>query len=131
MVAFYELQLIILIGFCISALLLERYISRLSRAGNASTSDGGLGLGKSNASQVAKLTRQYLIVYAIVMCKNAYLIDLSFRLMDRNRRRLVTRSIRILAVQRSVCFRGTHSRYTFRDRIHIRRSSSTVCGCMG
>ncbi|KAH9939939.1 hypothetical protein B0H21DRAFT_586566 [Amylocystis lapponica] len=69
MLSFYELQLIYLVAFCLLFLLVERHISRRKKEvvtlqnGElaAPVPSGGTG------SVLAKLTRQYLTVYGIVM----------------------------------------------------------------
>lgn len=68
MAGFYELQLMLLTGFCIFSLLAERYVSRSKRPLTGRTPDDHLESGKvGSASAVAQLARQYLTVYAIVM----------------------------------------------------------------
>lgn len=72
MVAFYELQLILLISSCLVFLLLEHHASSRKRAAAATARDyhadrleNGRSIVPVNA--LAQLTRQYLLVYAIVM----------------------------------------------------------------
>ena len=67
MIEFYESQLIVLTAFCLLTLAVERYLSRSNRrklsqglSGDETGSLKGRGL-------LAALTRQYLVVYAIVM----------------------------------------------------------------
>lgn len=70
--AFYELQLILLVSSCLVFLLLERLASSRKRAAAASAKDyhadrlenGGNAIP---VNALAKLTQQYLLVYAIVM----------------------------------------------------------------
>ncbi|KAG2156927.1 uncharacterized protein EDB93DRAFT_1221426 [Suillus bovinus] len=70
MVGFYELQLILLVFLCLIFLLLERHISRRKelKEKDLHTAER-LENGEPTASHsfLATLTRQYLIVYAIVM----------------------------------------------------------------
>ncbi|TFK48921.1 DUF791-domain-containing protein [Heliocybe sulcata] len=61
MAPYYELQLTILTVFCVISLLLERHVSNKTKENQA-----GSGHGATSAA-VAALTKQYLIVYAIVM----------------------------------------------------------------
>lgn len=70
MVGFYELQLILLVSLCLIFLLLERHVSRRKELKEKDLhSAERLENGEPTASHnsVAALTRQYLIVYAIVM----------------------------------------------------------------
>jgi hypothetical protein len=74
MTQFYELQLILLTGFCISSLLLERYASKQKHSltpkenRDSSVENGqGHNVSTSNPGGLATLTRKYLVVYAIVM----------------------------------------------------------------
>ncbi|KAH7887149.1 hypothetical protein F5I97DRAFT_1109915 [Phlebopus sp. FC_14] len=70
MFAFYELQLILLVSSCLSFLLLDHHVSSRKRAAAAKDrhadrlEDGG---STTPANAVVTLTRQYLVVYAIVM----------------------------------------------------------------
>ncbi|EJC97636.1 DUF791-domain-containing protein [Fomitiporia mediterranea MF3/22] len=79
--SFYETQLAVLAAFCILAVLFERrqaakknekpggHAKSLSQAANAAengTTNGSLGWKRS--SSASALSRQYLIVYGIVMC---------------------------------------------------------------
>jgi hypothetical protein len=70
MVGFYELQLIVLVSLCLIFILLERHVSRRkeSKEKDLHTAER-LENGEPTASHnsLATLTRQYLIVYAIVM----------------------------------------------------------------
>lgn len=69
-VTFYELQLILLVSSCLVFLLLERYASSRKRAAAAKDYHADhLENGGSTVpvSALAKLTKQYLLVYAIVM----------------------------------------------------------------
>ncbi|KZT24851.1 DUF791-domain-containing protein [Neolentinus lepideus HHB14362 ss-1] len=59
MVLYYELQLTILTVFCVISLLLERYVSN-----KRTQAESGHG---ATSAAVAALTKQYIIVYAIVM----------------------------------------------------------------
>lgn len=69
MAQFYELQLILLAGFCAVALLLEQYVSRQKRsAANADHLENGGPAQVSNHGGLSTLTRKYLVVYGIVMC---------------------------------------------------------------
>lgn len=61
MAPYYELQLTILTAFCVISLLLERYVSNRRKEHQT---DAGHG---ATSAAVAALTKQYLIVYAIVM----------------------------------------------------------------
>ena len=79
MTQFYELQLILLTGFCISSLLLERYASKQKHSllpkqsrdpdrlenGHSHTRSASM----SGHGALAALSRKYLVVYAIVMGK--------------------------------------------------------------
>ncbi|KAG0699543.1 hypothetical protein DFH29DRAFT_936099 [Suillus ampliporus] len=69
MVGFYELQLILLISLCLIFLFLERHVSRRKEKEKdlhtAERLENGEGAVSHNS--LATLTRQYLIVYAIVM----------------------------------------------------------------
>lgn len=72
MVAFYELQLILLVSSCLVFLLLERHTSIRKRAAAAIAKDFHADSLENGGSTVpvnalAKLTQQYLLVYAIVM----------------------------------------------------------------
>ncbi|KAF9225648.1 DUF791-domain-containing protein [Gyrodon lividus] len=69
MVAFYELQLILLATSCLVFLLLERHASSRKRAAAAKDYPADrLENGGSNVpANATALTRQYLVVYAIVM----------------------------------------------------------------
>lgn len=72
MVAFYELQLILLVTSCLVFLLLERHASSRKRAAAASGRDYHADRLENGGNTVpvnalTKLTRQYLLVYAIVM----------------------------------------------------------------
>ncbi|KAG1763695.1 hypothetical protein EDD22DRAFT_1042779 [Suillus occidentalis] len=70
MVGFYELQLILLVSLCLIFLLLERHVSRRKESKEKDLhSAERLENGEPTASHnsLATLTRQYLIVYAIVM----------------------------------------------------------------
>lgn len=72
MVAFYELQLILLVSSCLVFLVLERHASSRKRAAAATAKDyhaDRLENGGCTApvNALAKLSRQYLLVYAIVM----------------------------------------------------------------
>ncbi|KDQ58380.1 hypothetical protein JAAARDRAFT_154822 [Jaapia argillacea MUCL 33604] len=68
---FYELQLILLTSFCVVSLLLERHVSNKKQARakehHIENGNGHVGGASGAASAIATLTRQYLIVYAIVM----------------------------------------------------------------
>lgn len=73
---FYELQLILLTGFCIFSLLLERHASKqkrsLTKAAEARSDPERLENGHGRTASIpgggrAMLTKKYLIVYAIVM----------------------------------------------------------------
>lgn len=63
MPTFYELQLIIFVGVCAIWLLID---NRLSKSRSPRESISGAG------QAVWRLTRQYLIVYAIVMGESYY-----------------------------------------------------------
>ncbi|KAH7928573.1 DUF791-domain-containing protein [Leucogyrophana mollusca] len=68
MVAFYELQLIILVSSCFVFLFLERHVSRKRAAAKEHHPVERLENGNvPPLSSLATLTRQYLVVYAIVM----------------------------------------------------------------
>ncbi|KAF8434738.1 hypothetical protein L210DRAFT_3410085 [Boletus edulis BED1] len=72
MTSFYELQLILLVSSCLVFLLLERYAASRKRAAATSAKDSHADRLENGGSIVpvnalAKLTRQYLLVYAIVM----------------------------------------------------------------
>lgn len=70
MVAFYELQLILLVISCLVFLLLEHHASSRKRAATAKDYHADrLENGRSTVpvNALAQLTRQYLLVYAIVM----------------------------------------------------------------
>ncbi|EIW78301.1 DUF791-domain-containing protein [Coniophora puteana RWD-64-598 SS2] len=70
MADFYELQLILLVISCIAFLLFERYVSRKKqqlRKDNYPAERLENGGNTTPYSALAKLTRQYLVVYAIVM----------------------------------------------------------------
>ena len=72
MVVFYELQLILLVSSCLVFLLLEHHASSRKRAAAASAKDyhaDRLETGGNTipVNALASLTRQYLLVYAIVM----------------------------------------------------------------
>ncbi|KAJ7104382.1 hypothetical protein B0H15DRAFT_809794 [Mycena belliarum] len=68
---YYELQLLYLSIGCVLAFIVDRVVSRSRRRLSAKDSredraEGGLG-GSGSAATLAALTRQYLVVYAIVM----------------------------------------------------------------
>jgi hypothetical protein len=77
---FYELQLILLTGFCIFALFIERYASKQkhslaprelrdpARLENGHTHNNSASI--SGQGGLATLTRKYLVVYVIVMGKS-------------------------------------------------------------
>jgi hypothetical protein len=70
MIEFYELQLILLTLFCIFSLLLERLFSNRKQQLTKETPEDRLENGKhwhGATNSLAALTRQYLVVYAIVM----------------------------------------------------------------
>ncbi|KAF8840579.1 DUF791-domain-containing protein [Paxillus ammoniavirescens] len=72
MVAFYELQLLLLVTSCLVFLLLERHASSRKRIAAAGAKDYPADRLENGGSTVpenalATLTRQYLVVYAIVM----------------------------------------------------------------
>ncbi|KAF9234451.1 hypothetical protein BU15DRAFT_89981 [Melanogaster broomeanus] len=72
MVTFYELQLVLLVTSCLVFLLLERHASSRKRAAAAETKEYHIDRLENGGSTVpvnalATLTRQYLVVYAIVM----------------------------------------------------------------
>ena len=71
---FYESQLFVLTAYCICSLLLERHISARKRAtsisGGVPQEEGrgpGWKMSNSETSGYPKLSRSYLLVYAIVM----------------------------------------------------------------
>lgn len=67
---FYQSQLCLLSVVCLVALLLERYASsgrKASPKGREDLEDGLAASPSTNPNTLAVLTRQYLIVYAIVM----------------------------------------------------------------
>jgi hypothetical protein len=73
MLSFYEHQLIFLTGFCILSLLLERRFSNQNHPSSKETSESHLENGRHGPSNsMASLTRQYLVVYAIVMGQYMY-----------------------------------------------------------
>jgi hypothetical protein len=84
MFQFYELQLILLTGFCIFSLLLERYASKQKRslAPKGSHDPDRLENGHGHTRSIsisghgglATLTRKYLAVYAIVMGEIRYIL---------------------------------------------------------
>jgi MFS transporter, MFS domain-containing protein family, molybdate-anion transporter len=66
MVQFYELNLVLLVAFCLISLLLERHASgRKPLTKSFDHAEEGKAVSVPNG--LASLTRQYLIVYAIVM----------------------------------------------------------------
>lgn len=72
MVAFYELQLILLVSSCLVFLFLERHASSRKRAAATTAKDYYVERIENGGSTVpvnalAKLTQQYLLVYAVVM----------------------------------------------------------------
>ena len=72
MTAFYELQLILLTSSCLVFLFLEHYASSRKRAAAASAKDYHADCLENGGNTVpvnalSKLTRKYLLVYAIVM----------------------------------------------------------------
>lgn len=75
MAPFYELQLMLLTGFCIFSLLLERQAAKQKRSlpkdRDPERLENGHGHTRSGSASshggLATLTRKYLIVYAIVM----------------------------------------------------------------
>lgn len=66
---FYEVQLVILAGLCVAALLVERYVSQSHKRNQTKDSaEDQLESGKvGNAGAMSLLTKKYLLVYAIVM----------------------------------------------------------------
>ncbi|OBZ67712.1 Molybdate-anion transporter, partial [Grifola frondosa] len=97
MLPFYELQLAFLASFCVLFLLVERRLSRKSRSQNADASTVPSGV-------VSTLTRQYLIVYAIVMGECG----------------LAPGAICVLTVSGAVCFPRTIRGIAFRHRFRFR-----------
>lgn len=83
---FYEVQLAVLATFCIFAVFLERrsaskknesqasrangHARTLSQATNAAENGANGSVGWKRASSASALSRQYLIVYGIVMCEH-------------------------------------------------------------
>jgi len=69
MIGFYELQLVFLVASCLVLLFLERHISRRKEKEKDLHAVERLENGEPTASRnsLAALTRQYLVVYAIVM----------------------------------------------------------------
>ncbi|KAF8552365.1 DUF791-domain-containing protein [Imleria badia] len=72
MVAFYELQLILLVSSCLVFLLLEHLTSSWKRAAAASAKDHHADRLENGGNTIpvnalARLTQQYLLVYAVVM----------------------------------------------------------------
>lgn len=72
MVAFYELQLILLVSSCCVFLLLEQHASSRKRAAQRAAKDYHADRLENGGSMVptnalARLSHQYLLVYAIVM----------------------------------------------------------------
>ncbi|KAH7909156.1 hypothetical protein BJ138DRAFT_1155970 [Hygrophoropsis aurantiaca] len=69
MVAFYELQLILLVSACLVFLFIERHVSqkRTAAAKEQHSADRLENGSVAPLSSLATLTRQYLVVYAIVM----------------------------------------------------------------
>ncbi|KAF8882420.1 hypothetical protein BD779DRAFT_1444836 [Infundibulicybe gibba] len=67
--SFYEFQLILLTGLCVCSLLVDHHVSKSRRKGQQrDTAESRLENGKQGGSSaLASLTRQYLVVYAIVM----------------------------------------------------------------
>lgn len=65
---FYYIQLIVLTVVCLFLLLIDRYVSKRRQGVKESTEDR-LENGKGSTNSLAVLTRQYLVVYAIVMGK--------------------------------------------------------------
>jgi hypothetical protein len=66
MVQFYELQLVLLTGLCLFFLTVEHYASKNRKPKHKELTGAHLESG-SNPNAFAALTRQYLVVYAIVM----------------------------------------------------------------
>ena len=69
---FYELHLIILSIICLLSLLADRYTKTKQNSGDVVDERPG------NSSSLATLTRQYLVVYGIVM-SSSYIIILTAR----------------------------------------------------
>lgn len=79
---FYQVQLTVLVVFCLAAILVERYVDRRKKAASTELSKGGggnsieeaepltgEGAGSKEASRhvFSALQRNYLLVYAVVM----------------------------------------------------------------
>jgi MFS transporter, MFS domain-containing protein family, molybdate-anion transporter len=67
MLDFYELQLVLLTGLCLLSLSVEHFLSRKSsKPKHKELTRAYPEIGK-NPNALVALTRQYLVVYAIVM----------------------------------------------------------------
>lgn len=70
--SFYQSQLAILAGFCVVAVILERRAAGKSvepgHARTGSQAENGTA-GTKRTTSASALTRQYLLVYGLVMCE--------------------------------------------------------------
>ena len=71
MIGFYELQLVLLVSSCLILLFLERHVSRRKDKEKdlhaVERLENGEPTPTRSLNSVAALTKQYLVVYAIVM----------------------------------------------------------------
>jgi hypothetical protein len=142
MTQFYELQLILLTGFCISALLLERYASKhqgpLTPKENRDPVHLENGNGHTHSASTSSngalptLTRKYLVVYAIVMGRLQFQLHFLFNnLTVFLRRRLVAGAICVFPLSRTIWISRENCRHPFRDWFHICWIYGTVSWRMG
>jgi hypothetical protein len=103
---FYERQLVILSSICVLSLILERYFSKPRQLPKQSPEErlenGSSPRGSTNS--LAILTRQYLVVYALVMGE-LFVPSVCCNIRTQSvlhRRRLATRALRLFPIQRTV-----------------------------
>lgn len=103
MPGFYEQQLVVLTSFCLLSLLIDRHVTR-RKANKAADDSLEQGIpANSESKSLATLTRQYLVVYGVVMGEFSNPSAEDARLIC-DRGGLAPRTIRVLVVSRAIWF---------------------------